>query len=64
MDLSDITFVPKGDFSGTAVITYTGYADATSFFQGTIFFLISHRISLYGEIFLTHWQTIWKACRK
>ena len=30
----------------------------------TIFFLISHRISLYGEIFLTHWQTIWKACRK
>ena len=36
MDLSDITFVPKGDFSGTAVITYTGYADATSFFQGTI----------------------------
>lgn len=36
MDLSDITFVPKSDFSGTAVISYTGYADATSFFQGTI----------------------------
>lgn len=36
MDLSDITFVPKGDFSGTAVISYTGYASAASFFQGTI----------------------------
>ena len=36
LDLSDVTFVPKSDFSGTAVISYTGYADATSFFQGTI----------------------------
>ncbi len=36
MDLSDVTFVPKSDFSGTAVISYTGYADATSFFQGII----------------------------
>ena len=34
--LSDVTFVPKADFSGTAVISYTGYADATTFFQGTI----------------------------
>ena len=36
MALSDITFVPKSDFSGTAVISYTGYASGTSFFQGTI----------------------------
>lgn len=36
MGLSEITFVPKGDFSGTAVIQYTGYASGTSFFQGTI----------------------------
>ena len=34
--LSDVTFVPKADFSGTAVISYTGYADGTTFFQGTI----------------------------
>ncbi|MGO5114619.1 S-layer homology domain-containing protein [Candidatus Avoscillospira sp. LCP25S3_F1] len=34
--LSDVTFVPKADFSGKAVISYTGYADATTFFQGTI----------------------------
>lgn len=34
--LSEITFVPKVDFSGTAVISYTGYASGTSFFQGTI----------------------------
>lgn len=34
--LSEITFVPKADFSGTAVISYTGYASGTSFFQGTI----------------------------
>ena len=34
--LSEITFVPKSDFSGTAVISYTGYASGTSFFQGTI----------------------------
>ena len=36
MGLSDITFVPKEDFSGTATISYTGYASGTSFFQGTI----------------------------
>lgn len=36
MSLSQITFVPKADFSGTAVISYTGYASGTSFFQGTI----------------------------
>ncbi len=36
MDLSDVTFVPKDDFSGTAVINYTGYADGSTFFQGTI----------------------------
>lgn len=34
--ISDITFVPKPDFSGTAVIHYTGYADGSTFFQGTI----------------------------
>lgn len=34
--LRDVTFVPKADFSGKAVISYTGYADATTFFQGTI----------------------------
>ncbi len=36
--LSDVTFVPKADFSGTAVIRYTGY-DASSTprsFQGSI----------------------------
>lgn len=36
MGLSDLTFVPKGDFSGTAVISYTGYASGTRFFQGTV----------------------------
>ncbi|MGN8969008.1 S-layer homology domain-containing protein [Intestinimonas sp. HCP28S3_D6] len=36
MAISDIYFVPKADFSGTAVINYTGYADGTTFFQGTI----------------------------
>ena len=36
MGLSEITFVPKADFSGTAVISYIGYASGTSFFQGTI----------------------------
>ena len=36
MAISDIYFVPKADFSGTAVISYTGYADGTTFFQGTI----------------------------
>ena len=34
--LSDITFVPKPDFEGTAVISYMGYASGTEFFQGTI----------------------------
>lgn len=36
LSLSEVTFVPKGDFSGTAVINYTGYASGTEFFQGTI----------------------------
>lgn len=36
LGLSDVTFIPKGDFSGTAVISYTGYASGTSFFQGTV----------------------------
>lgn len=36
MSLNEITFVPKADFSGTAEISYTGYASGTSFFQGTI----------------------------
>lgn len=36
LDLSQITFVPKADFEGTAVIHYTGYASGTKFFQGTI----------------------------
>lgn len=34
--LSDLAFVPKRDFSGTAEITYAGYANGTTFFQGTI----------------------------
>lgn len=34
--LSDLTFVPKSDFGGKAVIQYTGYASDQSFFQGTI----------------------------
>lgn len=33
---SNISFVPKSDFEGTAVISYTGYASGTEFFQGTI----------------------------
>ena len=36
MSLSELYFVPKADFSGTAVIHYTGYASGSSFFQGTI----------------------------
>ena len=36
MALSDLTFVPKADFEGTAVIRYTGYASGSEFFQGTI----------------------------
>lgn len=36
MALSDVTFVPKADFTGTAVISYTGYASGSEFFQGTI----------------------------
>lgn len=34
--LSEVTFVPKGGYSGTAVISYTGYASGMEFFQGTI----------------------------
>lgn len=34
--LSAVSFVPKSDFEGTAVISYTGYASGTEFFQGTI----------------------------
>lgn len=34
--LSEVSFVPKSDFEGTAVISYTGYASGTEFFQGTI----------------------------
>ncbi|WP_312637207.1 S-layer homology domain-containing protein [Oscillibacter sp.] len=36
--LSDVTFVPKADFSGTAVIRYTGYDSSSTprAFQGTI----------------------------
>lgn len=36
MGLGDVAFVPKGDFSGTAVISYTGYARDGGSFQGTI----------------------------
>ena len=36
MDLAEITFVPKEDFGGKAVISYPGYANGTTFFQGTI----------------------------
>lgn len=34
--LSDVTFVPKSDFSGTASIRYTGYDASGKSFQGTI----------------------------
>ena len=36
MGLDDVTFVPKPDFSGTAVISYSGYTADSAFFQGTI----------------------------
>lgn len=36
LSLSELSFVPKSDFSGTAVISYTGYASGSAFFQGTI----------------------------
>ena len=36
LDLAQVTFVPKADFEGTAVIHYTGYASGSAFFQGTI----------------------------
>ena len=35
-DIREISFVPKGDFHGTATIQYTGYSAATKFFSGTI----------------------------
>ncbi len=35
-DLDDLTFVPNSDFSGTAVISYIGYASGGGTFQGTI----------------------------
>ncbi len=34
--LSEVYFVPQPGFSGTATISYTGYAGPLSFFQGTI----------------------------
>ena len=34
--IHEISFVPKGDFHGTATIHYTGYSAATTFFSGTI----------------------------
>lgn len=34
--LSDLSFVPRSDFGGTAVISYTGYADNGRSFNGTI----------------------------
>lgn len=36
LSLSELSFVPNADFSGTAVISYTGYASGSAFFQGTI----------------------------
>lgn len=39
--LSDITFVPKPDFSGTATINYTGYDTAQNNFQGKITISVS-----------------------
>ena len=35
-DLAEVYFLPQPGFSGTATISYTGYAGALSFFQGTI----------------------------
>ncbi len=34
--LDGLTFVPKSDFSGTAVISYAGYTDRQTTFKGTI----------------------------
>lgn len=34
--LSDVTFVPKSEFSGTAEITYTGFGSNGEFYTGTI----------------------------
>lgn len=34
--LSDITFVPQANFSGTAVISYTGYSSSGTSFKGEI----------------------------
>lgn len=34
--LSDITFVPKAEYSGTAEITYTGFGGNGEFYSGTI----------------------------
>ena len=34
--IREISFVPKGDFHGTATIQYTGYSAATKFFSGAI----------------------------
>ena len=34
--LTDVTFVPKSDFSGTANISYTAYGSSGQSFQGTI----------------------------
>ena len=36
MSLSEVSFVPRTDFSGTAVISYTGYATNGKSFNGTI----------------------------
>lgn len=36
MRLSEVSFVPKGGFSGTAVISYTGYTADGDAFQGSI----------------------------
>lgn len=34
LGLSDVTFIPKGDFSGTAVISYTGLCLGNQLFPG------------------------------
>lgn len=36
MSLSEVSFVPRTDFSGTAVVSYTGYATNGKSFNGTI----------------------------
>lgn len=39
--LSDVSFVPKADFTGTATVTYNGYANNGKAFTGKIYLTVS-----------------------